>query len=104
MGIFFFPNVLGHYILQPAMASIYPTFPSTSELTPHIYAWHGINAELLMTIGVVIVGAILFAKLKSWKPLYRIFPQKYSFNTYYNSIITFSENSSTIANKTLYDG
>ncbi|MFT9819048.1 Na+/H+ antiporter subunit A [Lysinibacillus sp. NPDC056185] len=94
VGIFFFPNVLGHYILEPAMASIYPTFPSTSELTPHIHAWHGINTELLMTFGVIIMGIILFKTLKSWKPLYRIFPQRYTFNTYYNRMIEFSENSS----------
>ncbi|MFJ7951933.1 Na+/H+ antiporter subunit A [Lysinibacillus sp. NPDC096418] len=94
VGIFFFPNILGHYILEPAMASIYPTFPSASELTPHIYAWHGINTELLMTFGVVIVGVILFITLKRWKPVYRMFTQKYSFNAYYNSVITFSENSS----------
>lgn len=94
VGIFFFPNVLGHYILEPAMASIYPTFPSTSELTPHIHAWHGINAELLMTLGVIIIGAILFKTLKSWKPLYRIFSQKYTFNTYYNRLIEMSENGS----------
>ncbi|MFE3574717.1 Na+/H+ antiporter subunit A [Lysinibacillus sp. NPDC059133] len=94
VGIFFFPNVLGHYILEPAMASIYPTFPSTSELTPHIHAWHGINAELLMTFGVIIMGIILFKTLKSWKPLYRIFPQRYTFNMYYNRLIEFGENSS----------
>ncbi|MEY9972605.1 multicomponent Na+:H+ antiporter subunit A [Lysinibacillus sp. RC46] len=94
VGIFFFPNVLGHYILEPAMASIYPTFPTTSELTPHIHAWHGINTELLMTFGVIIMGIILFKTLKSWKPLYRIFPQRYTFNTYYNRMIEFSENSS----------
>jgi len=95
VGIFFFPNVLGHYILEPAMASIYPAFPSTSELTPHIHAWHGINAELLMTVGVVIIGIILFKTLKSWKPLYRIFPQRYTFNMYYNRLIEFGENSSS---------
>ncbi len=94
VGIFFFPNVLGHYILEPAMASIYPTFPSTSALTPHIHAWHGINAELLMTLGVIIIGIILFKTLKSWKPLYRIFPQRHTFNIYYNRMIEFSENSS----------
>lgn len=94
VGIFFFPNALGHYILEPAMASIYPTFPSTSELTPHIHAWHGINAELLMTLGVIIIGVILFKTLKSWKPIYRIFSQKYTFNTYYNRLIEMSENGS----------
>ncbi|MER2047926.1 MAG: proton-conducting transporter membrane subunit, partial [Solibacillus sp.] len=33
IGIFIFPNVLGHYILSPAMASIYPMFPSVEEMT-----------------------------------------------------------------------
>lgn len=94
VGIFFFPNVLGHYILEPAMASIYPTFPTTYELTPHISAWHGINAELLMTLGVIVLGFILFKTLKSWKPVYRIFSQKYTFNTYYNRMIEISESGS----------
>lgn len=92
IGIFIFPNLLGQYILQPAMASIYPSFPSTEELTPHIYVWHGINTELLMTVGVVIVGIILYKTLKTWRPLYRIFSAKYSFNAYYERIIGFSEN------------
>src|SRR5699024_4622470 len=26
VGIFFFPNVLGHYIIRPAMASVFPSF------------------------------------------------------------------------------
>ena len=92
--IFFFPNVLGHYILQPAMASIYPTFPTVSELTPHISAWHGVNTELLMTLGVIIIGFVLFKTLKSWKPLYRVFSQNFTFNSYYNHLINFSEKGS----------
>ncbi|MGN4127029.1 Na+/H+ antiporter subunit A [Lysinibacillus sphaericus] len=104
VGIFFFPNVLGHYILAPAMASIYPTFPTTSELTPHIHAWHGINAELLMTLGVVIIGIILFKTLEKWKPLYRVFSQKYAFNAYYNRMIEFGENSSTKITKRYMTG
>ena len=60
IGIFLFPNLLGQYILQPAMSSIYPTFGDSADLTPKISAWHGVNPELLMTIGVIIVGAIFF--------------------------------------------
>ena len=26
VGIFFFPNVIGNYLLRPAMAAIYPSF------------------------------------------------------------------------------
>ena len=60
VGIFFFPNVLGNYILHPAMASIYPTFGDAVNLNAKISAWHGLNPELLMTIGVVLVGAIFY--------------------------------------------
>ena len=74
VGIFIFPNVLGHYILRPAMASIYPLFPSTDEMTPHIAAWHGyINTELIMTLGVVIAGIFLYRTLKKWRPINQLF-------------------------------
>lgn len=94
IGIFLFPNVLGHYILQPAMASVYPGFPSSEELTPHIYAWHGINTELLMTVGVVVLGIVLYRTLKKWRPIYRIIPERYTLNALYERVITTSENTS----------
>ncbi|MGE7021840.1 Na+/H+ antiporter subunit A [Solibacillus cecembensis] len=101
VGIFIFPNVLGHYILQPAMASIYPMFPSSEELTPHIAAWHGyINTELWMTFGVIVFGILLYRTLKKWRPMYQIFPQKYTFNAIYERIIGSGESySSRITNR-----
>lgn len=86
--IFFFPNVLAKYILQPAMASIYPMFPSAAELTPTVKAWHGFDAiELWMTIAVVIVGIVLYKTLKKWRPLYRVFPQSLTLNAIYERVI-----------------
>ena len=105
IGIFIFPNVLGHYILRPAMASIYPTFPSTNEMTPHISAWHGyINTELIMTIGVVIVGTFLYLTMKKWRPMYQILPQKYTFNGIYELVISGSENQSERLTKRYMNG
>ena len=95
VGIFFFPNLLGEYILQPAMASIYPTFGDPSVLTPTISAWHGLEIELFMTIGVVIVGAILYKLLKYWKPVYKLISSKYTFDAFYNNFISFAETQST---------
>lgn len=91
VGIFFFPNLLGYYVLQPAMASIYPTFAASENLGVHISAWHGINTELLMTFGVILVGAFLYNRLKNWKPIYGLFSQKYTFNNLYNSILFYGE-------------
>jgi len=97
--IFFFPNILGKYILQPAMGSIYPTFPSVKELTPSIYAWHGFNPELYMTIGVVIVGVILYRFLPRWKRIYLLIPQRFTLNAIYESTIGFSENFSRLVTR-----
>ncbi|RHW32779.1 Na+/H+ antiporter subunit A [Lysinibacillus yapensis] len=100
IAIFFFPNLLGEYILKPAMASVYPTFPSAAEMTPHISAWHGFNIELLMTIGVIVLGIVLYRLLKYWKKIYRIFPQNWTLNAIYERVITTSENvSESITNR-----
>lgn len=105
VGIFIFPNLLGQYILRPAMASIYPNFPSADEMTPHISAWHGyINTELIMTLGVVIAGIFLYRTLKKWRPMYQLFPQKYSFNGIYENVISTSENVSENITKRYMNG
>lgn len=104
VAIFFFPNILGSYILKPAMLSIYPAYSSAEDITPHISAWHGINTELLMTIGVVIVGIILYFTMKYWKKIYRIFPQQWTFNAIYERVITSSENISENITKRYMNG
>nr|WP_106782224.1 Na+/H+ antiporter subunit A [Lysinibacillus timonensis] len=90
--IFFFPNMIGNYLLKPAMTSIYPTFPSAEEMTPHIYAWHGVNLELWMTIGVIILGIVLFKLMKYWIIVYKWIPKKLTLNSIYEGFITKSEN------------
>ena len=87
VGIFLFPNILGKYILQPAMSSVYPLFPSAAKLTPEIKAWHGFEVELFMTIGVVIVGTVMYRSLVKWRPVYQLLPQKYTFNAYFDRFI-----------------
>ncbi len=91
VGIFFFPNILGQYILKPAMASVYPTFGDPTKLTPDIYAWHGFKPEFWMTVGVVLVGFLLFKTSKAWRPIYGLFSPKHSFNSYYTHFLEWSE-------------
>lgn len=105
IGIFIFPNVLGHYILRPAMASIYPTFPSVDELTPHIAAWHGyINTELMMTFGVIVVGIFLYRTLKKWRPMYQLIPQSFTLNVIYERVIGSGEQISGVLTKRYMNG
>ena len=47
IGIFIFPNTIGYYLLRPAMASIFPTFPKWESSRRHISAWHGFKAALM---------------------------------------------------------
>ena len=105
VGIFIFPNVLGHYILSPAMASIYPMFPSVEDMTPHIAAWHGyISLELIMTAGVTIIGVLLYRILKKWRPIYQLIPPSFTLNALYERVITSSENVSGRATNRYMNG
>lgn len=97
--IFLFPNVLGHYILQPALASVYPSFP-LEDITPHIAAWHGFELELFMTIGVVLVGIVLYKTKRYWSYVYTFLQPRHSFTALYEWIITTIENGSqSLTNK-----
>ena len=104
VGIFLFPNLLGKYILQPAMASIYPMFPSATELTPKISAWHGLQVELFMTIGVVIVGVFMYRTLKKWRSVYQLMPQRLTLNTLFDHVIHGSENIASKVTKRYMNG
>lgn len=87
---FFFPNVLGKYVLTAALTSILPMMP----VTPYdvkISAWHGFNMELLMTIGVVVVGLILFKTSKRWVQIIRNYPQGLTLNHLYNESLSGTE-------------
>lgn len=82
--IFFFPNVLSQYILKPAMGAVLPAYSQPGEIEIKISAWHGWNAELFMTIGVVGAGALLYLYLKKWIGIYSIYPYSMTFNNFYN--------------------
>lgn len=81
--IFFFPNVLGKYILAPALTSVLPMMPVTAY-DLKISAWHGFNMELLMTIGVVVIGFLLFKSAKRWVRVIRNYPQELTLTHLYN--------------------
>lgn len=88
VGIFFFPNIIGRYLLTPAMTSVFPRLASNVNLSQPIAAWHGsFNTELKMTIGVIVIGSFLYIFLRYWKGIYRLFPNEWSFNALYNYLL-----------------
>jgi multicomponent Na+:H+ antiporter subunit A len=85
VAIFFFPNVLSNYLLKPAVASILPSLAQGGEIyIKEISAWHGWNTELMMTIGVVAFGSLLFIFLRKWIRIYLLYPQSLTLNNIYN--------------------
>lgn len=91
--VFFFPNVIGKYILTPAVAGIMPNIPFETINIP-ISAWHGWNTELFMTIGVVVLGTILLFLVKKWYSGFRLIPEKLTLNYLYKTGIEKMESGS----------
>lgn len=83
---FFFPNKLAHALLMPAVEAILPGFMAREHLAP-IQAWHGFTPELLMTLGVVGVGFVLFALWPKWAGVYDLFSNRYTLNNLYDKLL-----------------
>lgn len=97
--IFFFPNVFSKYLLKPAFVAILPMF-TIDKVDIKIRAWHGWNTELLMTIGVVIMGSLLFITVKRWVPLLKQYPQWLTLNNLFEKSLEKVERYSlTITNR-----
>src|SRR5690625_3310091 len=80
VGIFFYPNLINQYMIQPAMGSIYPLL-DIPEIT--ITRWVGFNTEILMTLALVIGGILVYFALDQFKVIYRLFPDRWSLDTLY---------------------
>ncbi|MDN7242075.1 Na+/H+ antiporter subunit A [Planococcus sp. N028] len=94
VGLFFVPNLLGDHLLKPALGAV---LPNITDAAPHISAWHGFNTELLMTIGIIVFGSLLFATVRYWRKIYNYLPDGWTFNNLYNQILAKTEkNSGTI--------
>ena len=88
----FFPNILAYTVIEPAMASILPSLLRNGEhFLVDIYFWHGWTVELFMTMGVVLIGTVLYLTLRKWKSIYSLFPKHLSFNHLYDTTITRGE-------------
>ncbi|WP_373894202.1 Na+/H+ antiporter subunit A [Virgibacillus natechei] len=86
VGIFFFPNVLGNYLLTPATNGIFPGF--AENLGVEIHAWHGFSLELWMTIAIIVLGTLLYVTFRRWRGIYNLFPENWTFNNLYDYSLT----------------
>lgn len=86
IGFFFFPQELANYLIKPAWIAIFPTLID-NDVNIAVTAWHGFNTELLMTIGLVILGTILYISLPKWQKLYSLYPPKITINHIYDKTL-----------------
>ncbi|PLT34021.1 Na+/H+ antiporter subunit A [Bacillus sp. V5-8f] len=84
LGIF--PNILAPAIIEPAVAAI-QTGLSQTEFQVHIAHWHGLTIELFMTIGVILLGCLLYLTWDRWKHVYHVVPGKLSLNRMYDALL-----------------
>jgi multicomponent Na+:H+ antiporter subunit A len=100
-----FPNVLSHNIISPAMGAILPSLLADGEsFDVHISHWHGFSPELFMTLGVIVLGLLLFKTLSKWTGIYRIFPERLSLNHLYDRGLEMIEVASRNITKTYMNG
>ncbi|WP_433958919.1 Na+/H+ antiporter subunit A [Cytobacillus horneckiae] len=84
---FFFPNMIGDYLLKPSVAAVLPAIAENSIMDMYITPWHGWNTELFMTIGVIALGTLMYISLRKWAGIYRMYPQSITLNAIYNSAL-----------------
>ncbi len=85
--IFAFPNILGDYVIKPAILSIYPHM--NMSFIGDIQHWHGFGKEVWMTIGIIIFGSLLYWYRTVYKKVYIVFPPGLSLDHLYNWFLDF---------------
>lgn len=91
--IFFIPNKFSDWIIKPAVAALQPhLYAVPQDVTIKIQAWHGFDAPALwLTVGVVVIGFLMYKTLDKWQPYYGIQPSYLSLNRFYDAMMNFSE-------------
>jgi len=88
VGLFFAPNVLAQGILEPYMHAVIPHLLSPGEqFHTAISPWHGLTGELLMTIGIVLIGTIMYRRMSGWVSVYEYLPRKLALNYLYERLL-----------------
>ncbi|WP_243290478.1 Na+/H+ antiporter subunit A [Bacillus sp. FJAT-47783] len=92
----FFPDLLAYTLIEPAMASVLPSLLTDKDhFHVHIEMWHGFTPELFMTIGVILLGTVLFLTLPKWKKIYNLQPEKLTLNKMYDRFLSTLDDTSS---------
>lgn len=84
--VFFFPNTLSKYLLQPSLYSLLPSAEQAG--IGHIQIWHGFTPAFWMTVGVIGAGILLYVTQRKWRNIYRLYPKHLTLNGIFHGSIT----------------
>ncbi|MCA1021461.1 Na+/H+ antiporter subunit A [Halobacillus litoralis] len=70
----------------------------------HITFWHGIIPPFVMSLTVVVFGAILAISRKVWTPVYNFLPGRLSLNKFYDGLVDRTERYSGVITKGYMNG
>ncbi|MFI2858264.1 Na+/H+ antiporter subunit A [Paenibacillus sp. JSM ZJ436] len=81
----FFPGLVSHSLIEPAMAAVMPSLLSEGEqFDVHITFWHGWNLEIMMTLGVIVFGFIIYQLLGRFRLLSTPLSDRFTLNRLYD--------------------
>jgi multicomponent Na+:H+ antiporter subunit A len=87
--LFFFPNIIASSLLEPTVKAILPqVFANGAEWHVHISAWHGFNTEIFMTLGIILLGTVMYRYITQFTNIYDSIPLRFSLNRVYDNGIT----------------
>ncbi|MHA0856406.1 Na+/H+ antiporter subunit A [Paenibacillus sp. CMAA1364] len=100
-----FPNILSYSLIEPAMASIHHGLLATGDtFQVHIQMWHGWTPEIFMTLGVIVVGILLFRVYKRFAIMDRQWGSRVSLNRLYDGSLRLLERGSNQLTKRYMTG
>ncbi|WP_172194945.1 Na+/H+ antiporter subunit A [Saccharibacillus qingshengii] len=93
LAVFFaiIPNGLAYALIDPAVAAVNGAGLTASEAHVSIHFWHGWTPELFMTLGVVLLGAVLYRTYTRFRLLDREWSGRDTFNRLYNGLLKLLE-------------
>ncbi len=99
----FFPNLLSDTLIKPAVSAVLQG-AMPADYVIDIHMWHGVKPALLMTIGVVLIGVLLYKTWPKWKGVYAPFQENLSFNALYDNSLALMEKASSSLAKLVMTG
>src|SRR5690606_33080555 len=96
----FFSNILANSVIEPAVAAIHPSLIEGGfNYHVHFEYFHGWNAPLFMSIGVVVLGTLLFLSLAKWTGIYNVFSKRLTLNNLYDHGLVTMERAASRLNR-----